>query len=625
MLVCSHCQFLNPDDHNFCQRCGSSLVQQTCRYCFAKVESEQSLCPQCGSAVAMRWWAIISGLNPASTQDQEFCLDSQQRYQPTSLNQQGGAEDHKEVEGLVCDRQPSQLTSVQVLREQMTLHQGTIDMTNPTAVKSYVQQSGLVIPPQACAYLSLQLQFPRAIPALHDAWYQQESADRPQAQILLLEDRSACPELLPLWRNDSLPAAQLLRWLNEMTDLWIALEPWGCCPSLLNLSNLRVEQGQFLTLKRLYSEGEEPSTLADLIQVWQSLLQGASTQRQQEFAPLLQELAQSSSWQKIEDLHLLLNQVTTYWETESQEAEAAALVPDSLVSLLRMTPDWTCGDVPTAILPNQLIQLESLGQTHPGRNRHHNEDFFLIHQHLQQLCNPSARQVYVQGCYVLCDGMGGHANGEVASALAAKTLYQQIQLHWQDTLPQPALLEQAIRHANQAIYDLNEEKMNTGLARMGTTLVALLIQDTQARVAHVGDSRLYRLTRRGLEQITQDHEVGQREIDRGVERKIAYARPDAHQLTQALGPKRQESLHPSIQSLELEEDSVLLLCSDGLTDNDLLEKHWETHLQPLLDFHTHLEEGLKQLIDLANQYNGHDNITVVAVRVKVRSQLPLVF
>jgi serine/threonine protein phosphatase PrpC len=147
----------------------------------------------------------------------------------------------------------------------------------------------------------------------------------------------------------------------------------------------------------------------------------------------------------------------------------------------------------------------------------------------------------------------------------------------------------------------------------------LLVQNTKAAIAHVGDSRLYRLTRkRGLEQLTVDHEVGQREIRRGVEPGVAYSRPDAYQLTQALGPRNEQSIDPDVQFLELNEDTLFLLCSDGLSDNELVESHWQTHLAPLLSSRANLDRGILQLIELANEHNGHDNITAVLIRVKVR-------
>jgi protein phosphatase len=146
-----------------------------------------------------------------------------------------------------------------------------------------------------------------------------------------------------------------------------------------------------------------------------------------------------------------------------------------------------------------------------------------------------------------------------------------------------------------------------------------LVQDTQVAIAHVGDSRIYRITRKqGLEQLTLDHEVGQREINRGVEPDIAYGRPDAYQLTQALGPRDNKCVRPDIQFLEITEDCLLLLCSDGLCDNSLLEKHWQNYLQHLISGGSNLEEGLFNLIEFANHYNGHDNITGILVRIKLK-------
>jgi protein phosphatase len=245
----------------------------------------------------------------------------------------------------------------------------------------------------------------------------------------------------------------------------------------------------------------------------------------------------------------------------------------------------------------------------------------LIENAITQLSHPTGQQLHAKGLYILCDGMGGHAEGEVASSLAAKTLYEYFQTHWSDQLPSEAAVEEAIFAANQVIYSANQEKARSGSGRMGTTLVAVLVQDTQVRVAHVGDSRLYRVTpHQVIEQITIDHEVGQRDIRRGVEPEIAYARSDAYQLTQALGPRDNQGLRPEIQSFELQSDCLLLLCSDGLTDNHLLEVFSPTYVQPLLDITSNLEEGVQKLIDLGNLHNGHDNITVVAVRLQVRSQ-----
>jgi protein phosphatase len=119
--------------------------------------------------------------------------------------------------------------------------------------------------------------------------------------------------------------------------------------------------------------------------------------------------------------------------------------------------------------------------------------------------------------------------------------------------------------------------------------------------------------------MTIDHEVGQREIARGVEPSIAYSRPDAYQLTQALGPRDNNMVDPDVQFFKIHEDTLFILASDGLSDNNLLETHWRSHLEPLLSSNANLEKGVSELIDLANKYNGHDNITAVLIRAKVRS------
>ncbi|HEY9631189.1 MAG TPA: serine/threonine phosphatase [Coleofasciculaceae cyanobacterium] len=279
-------------------------------------------------------------------------------------------------------------------------------------------------------------------------------------------------------------------------------------------------------------------------------------------------------------------------------------------------------DSPTVVLPMRLASLEDAGTTDIGRQRDHNEDCFSIQTEIKKIEGSKGRSLQAKGLYILCDGMGGHASGEVASALAVETLQRYFAEHWQDKLPNHESIREAIHQANHAIYDLNQQNSRSGSGRMGTTLVLVLVQDTEAAIAHVGDSRLYRFSRRrGLETVTVDHEVGQREIQRGVEPAIAYARPDAYQLTQALGPRDENFVSPDIRFLELNEDMVLLLCSDGLTDNNLLETHWQSHVEPLLSSQNNLEQGVHQLIELANQQNGHDNITAIAIRAKVRPNL----
>ena len=202
--------------------------------------------------------------------------------------------------------------------------------------------------------------------------------------------------------------------------------------------------------------------------------------------------------------------------------------------------------------------------------------------------------------------------------MAVDTLKDYFQNQYPDGLPTTEILQDAILQANEAIYTENQQGVRSGVGRMGTTLVMALVVGHQVAVAHVGDSRLYRLTRtHGLQQVTVDHEVGQREIQKGIDPELAYSRPDAYQLTQALGPREEQFVHPEVQFLEIEEDTVLIIASDGLTDNNLLEIFCETQLDPLLKPETPLSTAVDSLIALANQHNGHDNITAIVVRAWV--------
>jgi protein phosphatase len=422
-----------------------------------------------------------------------------------------------------------------------------------------------------------------------------------------------------------------VHWFYEMTRLWEAFEPWHCRQSLLDLENICLDEDEALAIKRLYFTPEKTFTVQDLAKVWQALFK--QSQRTQ-FGSLVQLLSDLDEGviQTLPDLRSRLENIaqelqaepTTDTPTMESMSEPQAQKTSS-PTILQSSEDFTSksDDMPTVVLPMELANLEDVGRTDVGRQRQHNEDCFGIETKINKVELLNNRDFRAHGLYILCDGMGGHAGGEIASSLAVKTLRQYFQANWvADQLPSEASIREAVRLANQAIYDVNQHDSRSGVARMGTTLVLLLVQDNQVAIAHVGDSRLYRLTRKGgIQQLTVDHEVGQREILRGVEPSIAYARPDAYQLTQALGPRDENFINPDVQFLELSEDTLLILASDGLTDNDLVEQHWRTHLEPLLSSRANLEAGVNELIDLANQYNGHDNITAVLVRAKVRPNL----
>lgn len=578
-------------------------------------------------------------------------LDPQHRYQ---LLEPLNAEMMGEQQLRVLDLQPLQASPLEILlyqqnkaqetaqpeldvehREQNTQPQTVaqkLDTFFQASISNSLWQS---LPTVAKIYLALESELYPALPSIQDGWLNHDQ------QVILLEDRSDWPMLVDLWRDDQIPQMHLLQLLHEMATLWVALAPWNCCRSLLNMNNLRIDEDQSLALLRLYADQENNNNapqLQDLGHLWQELFFESGRTFFGPIARLMNDLKEDKI-QSIDELRSRLQAIAEEFQGDITESSSPMppVEPDHDLSLNTPSlnspaskqyeadyanfPHGDDNEMPTVVLPMQLLSLEDAGRTDVGRQRRHNEDYFGIHTSLTKVESPLGRNIQARGLYILCDGMGGHAGGEVASALAVKTLSQYFQEHWKNELPDEDCIRQGVLKANQAIYDINQQDARSGSGRMGTTLVMLLVQETLVAVAHVGDSRLYRINRRGIDQVTVDDEVGQREIKRGVEQSIAYSRPDAYQLTQALGPRNEHYVVPNIKFLELNEDTLLLLCSDGLSDNDLIENYWQNNLQPLLSSRANLEQGVIDLIELANQYNGHDNITAVLIRAKVRPDL----
>lgn len=633
MLICPHCQFENPNDNKFCQNCGTSLTHRTCHDCGSEVPLDTQYCQSCGAECGTIWWAIIAQETPVIVSEfgdeitqgninsqPQFAvglfLDREQRYQLLApLPNPEVMTTNTEVKVRVLDCQPYQISPIEAMLE---------NQPNGLIVPSL---SVIGIPNLAKAYVVLQPETIPGIPLIHDAWQQDN------IQVILLEDRSHWQLLLDAWQDQTTHPLQILHWCYQMIHLWGVLERVNCRQSLLELSNLRLDEDQTLGLQRLYLEtpgsnlsedGEQPLTIKALGRVWQTLCKQSQRTQIGSVVQMLEDL-EIGKIENLEELRSRLEDIATELELPAHRdfSSTAAKYPSASTILQEEDDDGEetdkNEDAPTIILSMQLRSVENTGRTDVGRQRNHNEDYFGIDSKQQKLELPRNRNLQARGLYILCDGMGGHAGGEVASELAVNTLRQYFQENWvTPELPTAETIQKAVFLANETIYNLNQQGLRSGVGRMGTTLVMLLMHNTKAAVAHVGDSRLYRCTRkRGLEQITVDHEVGQREIAKGVESTIAYARPDAYQLTQALGPRDANFVHPEVDFFEISEDTLLLLASDGLSDNDLVENYWQTHLEPLLSSGANLESGLSDLIDLANEHNGHDNITGILIRVKV--------
>jgi protein phosphatase len=525
----------------------------------------------------------------------------------------------------VIDTKPVQESQLDYLIRQLGESEDTDDEINENQGK---------IPSLVKPYLSLS-QYGFILPRVDDGWQDEEQ------NVLILEDRSQYLTLSEYLKNDSIPLPQILYWMREMASLWDDLGEFHHRQSLFQLDNLCLDEDITFCLKQLYQDGEDQEfSLENLVLVWQSLLKD-SGRESEEFTVLVENTQKGlifNAEQLCEELEIIARHelgeenFSTDFPQELEESDGEISPEDvsdsDLVTIVHkneansMNYSSEGDDIPTIVLPMQLLSLSDSGITDIGLQRDHNEDFFGLQTSTISHANPVGRFTQARGLYIVCDGMGGHDAGEVASAMAVEKLQNYFKIHWQDELPDEDTIKDAILVANQAIYDVNMENSRSGSGRMGTTLVMALVQDTKVAIAHVGDSRAYRVTRKKkAEQITIDHEVGQREIQRGVEPEIAYGRPDAYQLTQALGPRNNDFVQPDICFFDINEDTVLLLCSDGLCDNDLVETSSDTYLSPLLSSRVNLDQELLKLIDFANQHNGHDNITAVAIQIKVRPNM----
>lgn len=251
------------------------------------------------------------------------------------------------------------------------------------------------------------------------------------------------------------------------------------------------------------------------------------------------------------------------------------------------------------------MEISINGLTDVGKKRDHNEDFYIIEDSLNLA--------------VVCDGMGGHAAGEVASKLAAESVLE----YFKDNIEvfQKYAKEKTFTNANEvkciihegvakACCDVWYTAMHDETKRgMGTTMVLSLIIDNQAFIAHVGDSRAYLFREGQVEQLTEDHSFVNEMVKQGLMTKEQAAKsPHANVITKALG--QQEFVKPDIIQTELMDGDGFLLCSDGLSEyyqvGDISQE-FRDQKDP--------DKLLKAFINKANESGGKDNITAVIVNV----------
>ncbi len=243
--------------------------------------------------------------------------------------------------------------------------------------------------------------------------------------------------------------------------------------------------------------------------------------------------------------------------------------------------------------------LEVAARTDSGMVRSHNEDSIAV--------DPAC------GLAVLADGMGGYNAGEVASGIAVSVMMAELTPILKegglDEGLAVSLLAQSVMKANSAIYQA--QKSDEQYAGMGTTVVSALFFDNRVAVAHVGDSRLYRLRGEVFETITRDHSLLQEQLDCGmITAEEARHSQNRNLVTRAVGIDPE--LDAEIHLHDVQVGDIYLLCSDGL--NDMLE---DEDIQAILSaMQGNLELAAEQLIQSANDNGGKDNVSVILMKVR---------
>ena len=396
------------------------------------------------------------------------------------------------------------------------------------------------------------------------------------------------PTIAEAWEQAT--AVRQVYWLWQILQLWQPLSQLEVEQSLLIADNLRVQGWCVRLLELQPNPTDEKLNLRELGQFWQPWIASAQPQ----VVPGLQKIVEQM-FNDAADLETITTQLNTFLLSSAAE------------------------------LP---LSLRVAGTTDTGPELGQNEDN----------CYPNTNEPYdplIPRLSMVCDGIGGHQGGEVASQMAVQSLKLQIRALLAEVAQQtePVLpnllqeqLEASLRVVNNLICARNDEQKRQGRERMATTLVMALqlpqriatISGWHSDNAHelylvsIGDSRAYWITRNYCQLLTVDDDVAWREVRfaRSLYRQ-ALQRPDATALTQALGTKDAESLRLTIQRFIIDEEGLLLLCSDGLSDNNWVENSWQDFAIPILTGEVSVEEVVHDLINLANQKNGHDNTSVV--------------
>ena len=453
------------------------------------------------------------------------------------------------------------------------------------------------LPRQALAYAHLY-QYKLHLPQIHGFCSLKRSGETVEIPLLdnipIDDEGKLLPSLVEAW-STATPLNQAY-WLWQAIDLWAPLAGTGVLSSLSVMDNLRID-GWCLRLCELmpeYTTGNKV-TLSTLGTLWLQTLPGTAP----EIADRLRALFIKMQAEKasLRDVATELNQIVL---------EQAAQLP---------------------------LGWQIAGGTDAGATHQHNEDSYYPTP-LELAHDPTGGKIAI-----ICDGVAGHEGGEVASQMAVKLLKIQTQNLFDDLLNSREIVSPAqicstiaaiVRVANNTITVQNQSQGREDRRRMGTTMV-MAIQVNQPissptgvgnsheiYIAHVGDSRAYWITPQRCQLLTIDDDIATREVKQG--RDVPWhsiSHPQATALTQALGMKPGELIHPTVQRFMAIEDGILLLCSDGLSDPHLVESSWQDYATRILQTDIPLTEAVQSWLALAHRQNGDDNISLVLMSCKV--------
>ncbi|MBV6521215.1 MAG: hypothetical protein MNPFHGCM_01347 [Gemmatimonadaceae bacterium] len=285
-----------------------------------------------------------------------------------------------------------------------------------------------------------------------------------------------------------------------------------------------------------------------------------------------------------------------YFTNGANGGNSAALRPT--IELSRVACDGTAAE----------LRIEAGLTSDPGCVRENNEDSVRI------IRPTTPDELSKRGVLaIVCDGMGGHEGGEIASRLAVETIVKRFE---DDASDPRTFLTRAVQTANRAVFDAADRSPR--LKGMGTTCTALLLRNGFAYAAHVGDSRLYLLRDGQIFLMTEDHSAVMEMVRQGtITRDEARHHPDKNVISRALGGHREVEVSAWPQPFTVQSRDAFLLCSDGLYDlvgeDELLATAFEVHPQVACD----------RLITLARERGGHDNISVCIVAISSGRQAPL--